>query len=137
MSGDGSNPLKWDCEKQGCFNLKKRPKIEQFHECFPGNINFGDVDGIVEINGKALMLEWKPSGQHSVKKGQQIMYERLTKAAPLSVVCVSGNPETMEIEGFWGYKDGECSEFKPASIDDLKRYIRHWVRRAYRGQCYG
>ena len=68
----GYNPLRWDCEKRGCFNIKRRPKIEVFHKCFPGNINFGDVDGIVEINGRGLMLEWK-SGKPN-KKGELVIY---------------------------------------------------------------
>jgi len=52
--------MRWDCEKQGCFNLKKRPKIELFADCFPGAISFGDVDGRVEYKGRFLELEWKP-----------------------------------------------------------------------------
>lgn len=54
-AANGYNPLRWDCERRGCFNLKRRPKIEVFAECFPGRINFGDVDGIVEIGGNALL----------------------------------------------------------------------------------
>ena len=50
MTG-GYNPMRWDCEKSGCFNVKCRPKIEVFAECFPGRINFGDMDGRVELGG--------------------------------------------------------------------------------------
>ena len=56
---NGYNPLRWDCLRRGCFNLKRRPKIEVFADCFPGRINFGDVDGIVEISGNALLLDGK------------------------------------------------------------------------------
>jgi len=63
ISANGYNPLRWDCQKRGCFNLKRRPKIEIFAECFPGRINFGDVDGIVEINGNALLLTRNKNGR--------------------------------------------------------------------------
>ena len=39
MEANGYNPLRWDCERQGCFNLKRRPKIEVFADCFPGRIS--------------------------------------------------------------------------------------------------
>ena len=68
----GFNPLRWDCDHQGCFNKLKRPKIEVFADCFPGRINFGDVDGIVEINGYLLILEWKPE-RIELSRGQGIM----------------------------------------------------------------
>lgn len=59
MSDNGYNPMQWNCERQGCFNVKKRPKIEMFADCLPRKISFSDIDGIVEINGNLLLLEWK------------------------------------------------------------------------------
>ena len=56
MAENGYNPLRWDCQKQGCFNKKKRPKIEEFAECLPGKISFGDIDGI------GALLLGKPKG---------------------------------------------------------------------------
>ena len=53
---NGFNPLRWNCEERGCFNLQKRPKIEVFSACFRGKISFGDVDGIVEISGNFPIL---------------------------------------------------------------------------------
>jgi len=59
MANNGHNPMRWDCQKQGCFNKKKRPRIEMFAECLPGKIAVGDVDGLVEIKGNFLFLEFK------------------------------------------------------------------------------
>jgi hypothetical protein len=84
MKPDGYNPLRWDCEKQGCFNKKCRPKIEIFADCFPRRINFGDVDGLVEINGKGLLLEWK-SVLKDIPTGQKIAYQKLTQGGSLTV----------------------------------------------------
>jgi hypothetical protein len=123
---NGYNPMGWNCQKDGCFNLKKRPKIELFAECFPGKINFGDVDGIVEINGKALMLEWK-SNQGRIPVGQKIMYERITKNKILTVLCVIGNAETMECQKYCLFFDGNQTQFKECSLDLVKKIICRWV----------
>lgn len=118
--------MRWDCDKQGCFNKKMRPKIEVFSGCFPGRINFGDVDGIVEINGKGLMLEWK-NFSIIIPIGQKIMYERLTKTGILSAILVLGNAETMEIKKFCWFKNGNQSIWLESNLDNLKSEIKKWV----------
>ncbi|MBF0400747.1 MAG: hypothetical protein HQL80_07060 [Magnetococcales bacterium] len=120
------NPLRWDCSVRGCFNLKKRPKIEVFAECFPGNIQMGDVDGIVEINGQVLMLEWKEF--EPISTGQRIMYQRMTESPSSHVIVVIGNPETMVVEKYTYFRDGSMAEWLPGNLDDLKEFIRSWVR---------
>src|SRR5512132_3856378 len=94
ISANGYNRLRWDCLRRGCFNLKRSPKIEVFAACFPGRIHFGDVDGIVEINGNALLLEWK-SEAHELPTGQRMLYERLTQSGLCSAMIIVGDAETM------------------------------------------
>ena len=128
LYGKGYNPMRWDCKKQGCFNVKRRPKIEVFSDCFPGRINFGDVDGIVEINGSALMLEWKTSIGGSLPKGQQIMYERITKDGMLTVMLIVGNAETMECEKYsLFFKSKQCGWIN-ANLEEIKSRIKQWVQ---------
>jgi hypothetical protein len=124
---NGYNPLRWDCEEQGCFNKLKRPKIELFSDCFPGRINFGDVDAIVEINGKGLMLEWK-EGQQKLKLGQLLMYERLTKTQVLTVYVVSGNAKTMVVDGLMIWFAGKAGIWNSATLDIVKQRIKDWVK---------
>lgn len=124
---NGYNPLRWDCEKRGCFNKLKRPKIEVFSDCFPGKINFGDVDAIVEINGKGLVLEWK-EGKQNLKTGQRWMFERLTKTQLITVFVVSGNAETMAVNGLMIYFEGKTKGWIQASLDDVKQRIKNWVK---------
>jgi len=132
MNNNGHNPMLWDCNKGGlganCFNKKCRPKIEVFSDCFAGKINFGDVDGIVEINGKGLLLEWKSYTDH-IKQSQEIMYSKLTKTGILTVICVFGNAETMQVKQFYQYKYGIKSEPMIGNLDDLKLLIRQWRAR--------
>jgi hypothetical protein len=124
---NGYNPMRWDCEKDGCFNIKKRPKIEMFADCFPGRINFGDVDGIVEINGKGLMLEWKEQVGIGLPTGQRIMYERLTGGGLLTALIVIGNPQSMECKKYCFFYCGKQSGWKDANLNEIKLKIKNWV----------
>jgi len=127
MSGDnGYNPMRWQCSKKGCFNTKRRPKIEHFSECFPGKISFGDVDGIVEINSKALMLEWK-SDTTELSRGQRIMYERLSRTNQVTVIVLCGDAETMNIQYMGWVFGGKYTEPEPSSLNDARDAIVSWV----------
>lgn len=127
----GFNPLRWVCEKQGCFNLKRRPKIEVFAECFPRRINFGDVDGIVEINGKALFLEWK-GHEGDIPTGQRIMHERLTCDGKFTTICIVGNAETMECSSYGLFFNGKWCGYKKGNLETIKNVIKKWVQYAER-----
>jgi len=131
-SDKGYNPLKWDCEKQGCFNKKKRPKIEVFCGCFPRKINFGDVDGLVELNGRGLLLEWKDNGG-IIPTGQKIAYEKLSTTGILTTVVVIGNPETMECRKYRICFKGKWHEYKDADLDSVKSVIKKWCKWAEKG----
>ena len=93
---NGFNPMRWCCKKDGCFNDLRRPKIEVFAVCFPGRINFGDMDGLVEINGYFGMLEWKGKGG-VIKLGQRITFERFTRHLGNTVFVVEGDAKTMKV----------------------------------------
>ncbi len=122
---NGYNPLRWDCERRGCFNLKRRPKIELFADCFPGRCNFGDVDGIVELRRNALLLEWK-SEERELPTGQRLLYERLTQSGACSVVIVVGDAETMTVEAMSRVHAGFQSPYEPADRDLVKQELTAW-----------
>jgi hypothetical protein len=128
IPANGFNPLRWDCAKRGCFNLKRRPKIELFADCFPGRMSFGDVDGIVEVAGNALLLEWK-SEERDLPAGQRILFERLTRNSPVSVLIVVGDAETMVIEAVAFFFEGTRSPpegFHPADLEAVKDHLSTW-----------
>lgn len=120
--------LRWDCKKSGCFNVERRPKIELFDDCFPGAIAFGDVDAIVEIDGRVMLMEWKGDGGE-VKGGQRIMYQRISKDFDVTVCVVHGNAKTMEIEEFSFYLNGRLLSTRKTGFMDLKRQLRNWVKK--------
>jgi hypothetical protein len=126
MSPNGYNPMRYNCEKQGCFNQKMRPKIEMFSDCFPGAISFGDVDAVVEMNGYTLKLEWK-SHSGSLPRGQQIMYGRTTRYGMETVICVHGNAETMDVKAYGLFWSGSWRGWVDGSLEDLTRQIKGWA----------
>src|SRR6185312_11715137 len=99
MLPSGFNPMRWNCAADGCFNVKRRPKIELFTDCFPRRINFGDVDGLVELNGSFCLLEWKGKGG-SVRRGQELSYIQFTKIPNNIVFIVDGDAETMNVNRY-------------------------------------
>lgn len=142
MSGGipaGYNPLRWDCGERGCYNKKHRPKIELFSDCFPGRISFGDVDGIVEIKGNFLLLEWK-SEIKDLPAGQRIMYERMTIGRRFTVFVVTGNAETMDVVRMGAYIDGKRwpdSGYRAATLAQVKRQVSLWAAYAEKNPRIG
>ena len=126
--GNGANPMRWDCAKRGCFNIKKRPKIELFADCLPGQIAFGDVDGIVEINGNLVLLEWKD--HQRISDGQRILFERMTLLCPATVLVVEGDAESMTVSSIRTVRRGVIPPAEPAGLDELRRRIRAWSQEA-------
>jgi len=121
---NGTNPMQWDCERQGCFNLVKRPKIEVFAECLPGRIAFSDVDAIVEINGNLLVLEWKTGRR--VPRGQALLYTRWTANSPTVVILVVGDAQYMTVEEIAYVADGTIGVWHAKDLAGLKEIIAEW-----------
>ncbi len=125
-AANGFNPMRYDCEKSGCFNHKRRPKIEVFSDCFPGKISFGDVDAEVEINGYSLRLEWK-SHTGDLPRGQSIMFERKTRYGIDTVICVCGDAETMAVSQIGMFWQGRWNGWQNADLEHLKQRIEGWA----------
>ena len=122
--------LRWDCERQGCFNRVKRPKIELFDDCFQGSNAFTDLDSIIERHGRFLILEWK--GKNDVPIGQSIMFKKMTLDSRFVVVVVRSDAETMVVEAIQVVEGGETGEWEPCDIESLKQRMRRWE---HNGQC--
>ena len=126
----GYNPIRWDCASDGCYNKTLRPRIEEFAGCFPGKISMSDVDGVVEIGGRFLFLEWKSKGG-AVQGGQRIMFERLTALSPrVTVIVVAGHPREMLVEWVQVFEQGRSREPEPCDFAGLHRRIEAWAQRA-------
>jgi hypothetical protein len=129
---NGFNPLNWDCTKQECYNIRHRPKLELFADCFPGKINFGDNDGLVEYNAYGLLLDWKTI--RKVPEGQAIMFHNLTREHYLTVFIPFGCPMRMRISHIKVYWGGHTSEWHGTSLEDVRQMCRDWKRFTCTGQ---
>lgn len=119
--------MQWNCSNNGCFNQKHRLDFGVFYDSLPGRISFTDIDGIVEVSGYALMLEWK-SNPGELKTGQRIMFERITRQEKVSVLCLAGDAETMTVTHCAGYFDGKkVIEWEPCDLTKANALIREWV----------
>lgn len=123
---DGFRKFAYDCDKQGCFNKKHRLDFGQFYDVLPGKISFTDVDGVTEVGGFFLFLEWKNGG--ALGAGQRIMFERLTRACSHIVVAIvegSAGDETT-VKRLCVIRDGKIGQWESASLHDLRERIRGW-----------
>ena len=117
----------WDCEKDGCFNKKKRLKLGVFDDCFPNKMGFSDVDAIIEISGNFLLMEWKDTDCGDISGGQHYMYQAMTRDKKYIVIAVYGDAETMQTQSIQVYHGGKVSEREPCSIDELKLRVEAWA----------
>lgn len=123
---EGWNPLRWSCAEGGCYNVKHRPKIELFAECFSGRINFGDIDAsLVEINSRALLMEWK-SVLGEIPRGQARTYENLSRTGFMTISILVGNAETMEVSKCAFYAYGRFTGWRDASLADVRALFSRW-----------
>ena len=125
--------LRWNCQDKGCFrNLC--PKLGYFDDCFQGRIGMSDVDGIVEVAGRFLLLEWKSAGG-SLQTGQRIMFERMTGLSPkLTVIVVSGDPQDMTVNSVVVFQGGKAAAAEIMNAEALKARIKQWADRASQAQ---
>lgn len=86
------------------------------------------MDGIVELNGKGLLLEWKAHPTPILGTGQGFLFKRLTKGKILSVICVAGDAESMVVSDVAKFFDGIWKPWRPATLADVSTLIEAWVK---------
>ena len=124
--------MRWDCspDRDGCYRERGQPDLTVLDECFPGRIAMTDVDGLVEINGQFLSIEWKRRGD--VPAGQRIMFERMTRHPEFTILVIVGDPATMEVKCYDVFQDGRRKGWRDCDLSELKRRVGAWADRASR-----
>lgn len=127
----GYNPMRWNCREKGkCYNETLRPRIEEFAGCFPGRVSFSDVDGIVELGGYFLLLEWKSDGG-TVQGGQRIMYQNMTaESHRFTVIVVNGHPREMTVNSIQVFRRGKAAAVEPCDFEALHARVKAWADEA-------
>jgi hypothetical protein len=78
--------MRWRCQDFGCY-LQRRSDVVMFDGCFPAGISMGNVDGIVELCGHFLMIEFRKPGR-PLPIGQGHMFEQLVATGYFTVFVV-------------------------------------------------
>ena len=124
---DGYNPMRHDCDKNGCWNKLYRPRIEFFAEVLPRNIGMTDIDATVEVGGHFLIMEWK-SHDAKLQTGQKIYFERLTALSEkITVVVVSCENHPEDITSCQVIKGGKLHHIEQCDFDGLQRRVKNWA----------
>jgi len=115
-----------DAEK--CYLRDCLPAWEMFNICFPRGIRIGDLDGIVEMNGLFLIMEWKRSNPE-IPKGQLLTFKALARTGLFTIVIMYGQPMTdLQVFG----RKGEIKK-RPANSLDAVAVVSKWAKYAENG----
>ncbi len=117
--------LQHKCTRQtGCYKEKFLPDWGILDGCFPRNIKPSDIDGVIEINGHVLFLEWKPKDK-PLSNGQRRMFLTMTRDAPKQqVFIVYGDKDVpFEIELI---QHGERKFRQPCDLGLLRWLCAQW-----------
>jgi hypothetical protein len=89
-----------------------------------------DIDGVVEISGYFLFLEWKAPGG-AVTGGQRILFEQLTALSHrVTVIVVSGEPRQPTVENIQVFRRGVGSLPEACNFEQLQARIKGWADKA-------
>jgi len=93
-----------------------------------GKVYPGDLDGILERNGRFLAIEWKHESvtYETIPQGQRILLERLNNIPEFTVAVVYGDYETWAVSGIQWIGGKRV----PFDNDSLKEWMREWWRYA-------
>jgi hypothetical protein len=115
--------IRHDCDAGGCYK-DRLPDWSILDGCFPRGIRPSDVDGIVELNGFFLMLEWK-GADADVSLGQRRLFQNLTGGSPKGQVLViygaKGEPTEIEL-----YQRGKKQFRQRCDLAFLRWFCQQW-----------
>lgn len=124
--------LDWDCDRDGCFNIKKRLKFHVFKDALrrgglPESISFSDLDGFFERHGYFFLIEWKdPCAK--LKAGQEIAFSAFTALSEKIVVfVVAGDAEFMTCESWVSFYNGRRGNQVTGNMDEFCALIENWA----------
>jgi len=128
--------IRHNCETHGCYIKKMTPNWGFLDSSFSGKITVGDIDGIVEANGKLLVLEWKTTGA-CIPSGQEIMFVKATNCGKITVIVIWGDPEETTVSHSQSFVKGIQNKKIEAGEDDIKSMCVAWESWARKQQPGG
>lgn len=121
--------IRHDCQTGGCYIKRQTPDWGFLDSSFSGRIRVTDIDGAVEVNGHLLLLEWKGEGV-PLLRGQEIMFQQITKANNITVFLVHGDPVESKPTELAVYWNGIAGKLEKCDKDKLQQRCRDWENHA-------
>ena len=115
--------MRWKCQCQGCF-LEKRSDVAALDGCFPAHVGATDLDGIVELGGHFLVIEFKHLGV-LVPRGQGLMFERMVATGKFTVVIVHARGQDVES---WTVLGPDGRRQVKGDLPALRAEVKAWSR---------
>ena len=121
--------MRYECAAGHCWLDEHVARLGEFDECFPGRIGFTDVDGLVERNGHALVIELKRPGA-PLPTGQRIVLERMTTRMgdDFQAIVVWGSQDWSGPLEWQRWERGRPSLRQPVTLAEIKAHCRKWFR---------
>ena len=113
---------KGKCQDRGCY-LAMRSDPEMFDDCWPRKISMGDIDGLVEIKGHFLLVEFKHPGQ-KVPDGQAIMFKKLVSHGNFTVLVVYAEQNRVLS---WAISSAKGEKLQEGTTGQLQDWVRAWA----------
>ena len=122
--------LRWDCNVDGCFKRLKSPKWEAFTSCFSRGSAFGDIDAVIDNNGKRfLFVDWKPHGKKDIDTGQRRLYKALSSLPGVTIILINGYAETTtDVSGLRVISAGQIGVWEAIDFPALQARLASWWR---------
>lgn len=123
--------MRWRCGDLGCF-LQRRTDPVMFDRCFPPGVAMGDLDGIVELGGQFLVVEFKRTGV--VPVGQRRMHQALIATGVFTIIIVTAVEQHVSGCTVYSPKHPEGRNYPWCSSDDLVDLVQRWSRKVDPGR---
>lgn len=122
--------LRHQCDRDGCY-ADGLPNWGMLEGCFgAGRIRPSDIDGVVDRNGRFLILESKRVGAQ-VKEGQHILFQSLAETGLFTVIVFFGDAAACTVKSARVYfPDGGYQPDAPCDLDGLRARCADWFARA-------
>lgn len=118
--------LRWRCSVQGCYVEKRVADFAAFNRCFPGGINFTDIDMFLEYRGRFLVGERKEIGA-SLTVGQQRALERLSSVDGFTAFAVWASPTFDHVVALQRFVGGVAEAVQRCTLPEFQAFLRAWV----------
>lgn len=117
--------IRWDCRTDGCYR-DSLPDWSPLNDCFPrSGIRVSDIDGMVEVGGHFLFMEWKLP-RVEVPDGQLRALVRLSRLPNITVLIVWGQ-NTSEPVSWRIISNGQAGDEAPTNYVQWHDFVTAWA----------